>query len=115
MRIALLVTHLLGTGHLKRASSLADGFVRAGHEAIVLSGGFPAPNASPKLATLIQLSPIRSDENFRVLYGEDGEATSELSTTRRIEIGETLTGFAPDMLITELFPFGRRKLAAEFD
>jgi len=115
MRVALLVTHLLGTGHLKRASLIADGFVRAGHEAIVLSGGFPAPNASPDLATLIQLSPIRSDASFRALYGEDGEATSDLLAQRRIEIGETLTGFAPDMLITELFPFGRRKLAAEFE
>ncbi len=115
MRIAILVTHLLGTGHLKRASLIADGFMRAGHEAIVLSGGFPAPNASPDLATLIQLTPIRSDASFKALYGENGEATSDLLAQRRIEIGETLTGFAPDMLVTELFPFGRRKLAAEFE
>ena len=115
MRVAILVTHLLGTGHLKRASLLADGFVQAGHDAIVLSGGFPAPNASPKNATLIQLTPVRSDATFSALYGENGEATPALLAQRKIEIGETLTGFAPDMLITELFPFGRRKLAAEFE
>lgn len=115
MRVAILVTHLLGTGHLKRASLLADGFVEAGHDAIVLSGGFPAPNASPKNASFIQLSPVRSDAAFSALYGESGKATPSLLAQRKIEIGETLTGFAPDMLITELFPFGRRKLAAEFE
>ena len=115
MRIALLVTHLLGTGHLKRASLLADGFVRAGHEATVISGGFPAPNANPDLASLVQLSPVRSDASFSALYGEDGEATAALYAQRRIEIGESLTGISPDMLITELFPFGRRKLAPEYE
>lgn len=115
MRVAILVTHLLGTGHLKRASLIADGFAYAGHEALVISGGFPAPNAAPGLAPLIQLSPIRSDADFSTLYGEDGEATAALYGQRRLEIGEAITGFAPDMLITELFPFGRRKLAAEFE
>ncbi len=115
MRVAILVTHLLGTGHLKRASLLADGFVEADHEAIVISGGFPALNASPELATLIQLSPIRSDASFSILLGEEGEATAGLLGQRRFEIGEAITGFAPDMLVTELFPFGRRKLAREFE
>jgi len=115
MRIAILVTHLLGTGHLKRASLIADGFARAGHEAIVISGGFPARHARPELATLVQLSGIRSDTSFSALYCEEGLATPALYARRRIEIGETLGGFAPDMLITELFPFGRRKLAAEFE
>jgi len=116
MRVALLVTHLLGTGHLKRSSLLADGFTQAGHEAIVLSGGFPAPNASPNLATLIQLSPVRSDAQFSALYGEDGSKIgAALLAQRKIEIVEALTGFSPDILITELFPFGRRKLAAEFE
>lgn len=115
MRVAFLVTHLLGTGHLKRASLLADGFVRAGHEAVVISGGFPAPNASPELATLVQVSPLRSDADFRLLYGENGEATPALFGQRRMEIGESITGLSPDLLITELFPFGRRKLAGEFE
>lgn len=116
MRVALLVTHLLGTGHLKRASLLADGFVRAGHEAIVLSGGFPAPNASPKQANLVQLSPIRSDASFSKLYDEhDNETSTALFAQRDTEIAEALAAFAPDMLITELFPFGRRKLAREFE
>ena len=116
MKIALLVTHLLGTGHLKRASLLADGFVRAGHEAIVLSGGFPARNASPDVAGLVQLRPVRSDASFSRLYGDDGsEASAALFAQRKTEIAEALTGFTPDMLITELFPFGRRKLAREFE
>lgn len=115
MRVAILVTHLLGTGHMQRASLIADGFIRAGHEAIVLSGGFPAPHAAPRLAALVQLSPLRSDMSFSALYGEDGVADDALLRKRHMEIGETLIGFAPDMLITELFPFGRRKLAAEFE
>jgi len=90
--------------------------MRAGHDAVVISGGFPATNASPDLAKLVQLSPIRSDVNFSKLFGEDGnEVDSALFARRQTEIDEALTGFGPDMLVTELFPFGRRKLAHEFE
>ena len=116
MRIGFLVTHLLGTGHLARTGALADAFAAAGHDALVLSGGLPAPLAAPKAAALRQLPPLRSDAGFTALLdAEDREAGPDLLAARIREIGTTLYAFAPEVLVTELFPFGRRKLAVEFE
>ena len=117
MRIAILVTHLLGTGHLNRASLIADGFAAARHEALVLSGGMPAPNAMPQRAEFLQLPPLRADSGaFAYLVDEAGETVGDtLLNARRNTIETTLRDLEPHMLITELFPFGRRKLAGEFE
>ena len=115
MRVAFLVTHLLGTGHLARTGQIADAFAQAGHDAVVLSGGMVAPLAAPKIARLQQLTPVRSDATFKALYDEAGQVAAPALFDRRIdEIRIALREFAPDVLVTELFPFGRRKLAAEF-
>jgi len=116
MRIAFLVTHLLGTGHLARTARLADAFAQAGHDAVVLSGGMPAPLAAPKIARLQQLAPVRSDEAFTALFDPDGTVIDDAYLAARIaDIREALSSFDPHVLVTELFPFGRRKLAAEFE
>ena len=117
MRVAILVTHLLGSGHLSRALALAEGVAAAGSEALLISGGRPAPQLIPKAARLLQLPPVASDGvNFRRLLDEDGAPVSEaLLTARRAMLLDALETFAPDALVTELFPFGRRVLAAEFE
>ena len=116
MKIAFLVTHLLGTGHLARTSKIADAFARAGHEALVLSGGRAAPLAAPKTARLLQLPPVHSDATFTALYEDSGTPASEALLRARIgAIRDALHAYAPDVLVTELFPFGRRKLTAEFE
>ena len=116
MRIVFLVTHLLGTGHLARIAQIADAFANAGHEALVLSGGMPAPLAAPKIARLQQLPAVHSDATFTALSDAAGDIAGEMVFAARIEaIRVTVRDFAPDVLVTELFPFGRRKLATEFE
>lgn len=117
MRIAILVTHLLGTGHLKRAGMIADGFAAAGHDAVVISGGRDAPNAAPRLAELVPLSAIAaSGPDFAGLIdGLGAPASDALLSERRDRIAAFVRAFRPQMLITELFPFGRRKLRTEFE
>lgn len=116
MRIAILVSHLLGTGHLKRASLIADGIVEAGHEAVVISGGLPAPNANPARAEMIQIPPVRTDSvAFTGLIDSEGNVAGEALMRARSEaIRCALAEFRPQLFVTELFPFGRRKLADEF-
>ena len=43
MKVMIVVTHLLGTGHLSRALTLGRAFVQDGHDTFVISGGMPAP------------------------------------------------------------------------
>lgn len=119
MRVLIAVTHLLGTGHLARATALAEAFAAAGHEALIVSGGMPAPHLAPGTpgAEIAQLPPLCSDGvNFTRLLDADGQVADDgYLAARRTVLLDALDRFAPDALITELFPFGRRVLADEFE
>lgn len=121
MRLLIAVTHLLGTGHLSRALALAEAFTARGWRVDVASGGRPAPHLAPNPtgggATLHQLPALASDgADFATLLGADGTpADAGLFAARQAMLTGLLDSLRPDVLITELFPFGRRALAAEFD
>lgn len=116
MRVAFLVTHLLGTGHLARALTLGRAFSAAGHEAHVVSGGMPVPNLPTDGVTLHQLAPVSSDGvDFSRLLDSQGMPVDEAYLTRRrADCLGALDALRPDVLVTELYPFGRRILKAEF-
>ncbi len=116
MKVMIVVTHLLGTGHLSRALTLGRAFVQDGHETFVVSGGMPAPQLDSTGMTLLGLPPLRSDgtDFTRLLTQADEVAGETYLKAREVALVEAIRSFAPDVLITELFPFGRRSLAAEF-
>ncbi|MBD3664571.1 glycosyltransferase family protein [Sulfitobacter aestuariivivens] len=116
MKVMIVVTHLLGTGHLARALTLARAYLKAGHPATVVSGGVPAPQLSAQDVAVLQLPPLRSDGvDFKTLLTADGdEAGEDYHSARRNALLTALGDIAPDLLITELFPFGRRMLRREF-
>lgn len=116
MNVLIVVTHLLGTGHLARALNLARAYGAAGHDATVVSGGMQAPQLNSDGVTVLQLPPLRSDGvDFARLLDQDGAlAGPEVYDARRAMLMDHLQDLQPDVLITELFPFGRRTLKAEF-
>lgn len=117
MKLMIVVTHLLGTGHLSRALALADAFAGRGWSVDVVSGGRPAPHLGSGGAALYQLPPLASDgADFATLLTADGRpADAGTFAVRRAMLTGLLDSLRPDVLLTELFPFGRRALAAEFD
>lgn len=117
MKLLIAVTHLLGTGHLSRALALAEAFATRGWSVDVVSGGRPAPHLGSGGATLHQLPPLASDgADFATLLAADGHpADAALFAARQAMLTGLLDSLRPDVLVTELFPFGRRALAAEFD
>ncbi|CUH98790.1 glycosyltransferase family protein [Leisingera aquaemixtae] len=116
MKVLIAVTHLLGTGHLSRALTLARAFSAARHRVQVASGGFPAPQLNAEGVEVIQLPPLRSDGvDFTRLLDADGSLAGEAYLTRRKDaLCAALHRLQPDVLITELYPFGRRSLRQEF-
>lgn len=113
--VLISVTHLLGTGHLSRALTLARAFAAAGHDAHVASGGMPAPNLSTDGVTLHQMPPVKSDGvNFTTLLTDIGLADDAYLAQRKQAGLDLLHSLSPDVLITELYPFGRRVLKGEF-
>ncbi|KUP94453.1 glycosyltransferase family protein [Tritonibacter horizontis] len=116
MKVLIAVTHLLGTGHLSRALTLGRAFAAAGHQVTVCSGGFPAPQLATTGVTFAQLPPLRSDGvAFSRLLDETGAlATAAYHADRRARLVTCVTALHPDVVITELYPFGRRALRDEF-
>lgn len=114
MKVLIVVTHLLGTGHLSRALTLGRAFAQTGHQVTLASGGMPVPHLDHSGVTLKQLPPLRSDgTDFTRLLTADGAADDTYLERRTQDLLDCLA-FGPDLVITELFPFGRRILRSEF-
>ena len=116
MKVMIVVTHLLGVGHLARASALGRALARAGHRVTLVSGGAPAPNVPLDGIDVVQLPPLAArGADFKTLYAADGNvAGPETYAVRQQMLLMTARDLQPDAVIIELFPFGRRQLAAEF-
>jgi predicted glycosyltransferase len=116
LRILIAVTHLLGAGHLTRAAALARAFARAGHGTTLVSGGMPARLVASDGVDFVQLPPIRTvGTDFKGLLDETGAPVNAARLgARRDQLLAALESVRPDVVITELFPFGRRVLADEF-
>jgi len=109
------VQHLLGIGHLKRAATLAGALAREGFEVTLASGGMPVENIVPPQVRLLQLPPASAeDASFRHLVDDSGRRVDEAWREKRKSILlESYASCAPDVLLVELFPFGRRQLGFE--
>ncbi len=116
-RVAFLCCHLSGTGHLVRTLALARATVTAGARVLVVGGGRPLDHIDLKGIGFLQLPPVQvPDFDFSTLRTPDGAVADEAYlAARRSTLQEALTSFRPDALVTELFPLGRRILAAEFE
>lgn len=115
-RVLFVVNHLMGAGHLARVLNLGRAFRDDGYDTHVLSGGFPVPQFDTTGMTLHQMPPIKSDgANFsRLLTLEDTPVHDDYHASRVTKALETLHNVQPDILIIELFPFGRRNLKQEY-
>ena len=112
-RVTILVTHLLGTGHLSRSLVLVRALRDAGLSPQLISGGMPTGHLDLSGVDFVQLPPVRSDgASFTRLLDSNGDpVAAEFMQTRIRMLEDTLRSNPPDVLITELFPFGRRILA----
>lgn len=116
-RILFWVQHLLGIGHLKRTTTLARALARAGFDVTVVSGGFPVPGLRLGDARLVQLPAVRAiDVYFKDLRTEgDHPIDDAWREQRRAALMDAADAIRPDIVLTELFPFGRRQLAFELE
>lgn len=115
-RVMIYVQHLLGVGHLHRVAAIARAFARHGWETLLVSGGMPDPTLHGLEGVRFeQLPPARAkDASFRILLDETGtQVTDEWRAMRIQKLQDIFDRFAPDALLTELFPFGRRPMRFE--
>lgn len=114
-RVFFYVQHLLGIGHLRRAATLARAMVGGGLDVLVVSGGAPLPDLDLGGARLHQLPPVRAaDARLKELAHLDGTLLDDVFRARRARLLlDLFEAEAPDILLTEQFPFGRTQLRFE--
>lgn len=114
-RVLFYVQHLQGVGHLYRAARIARAMTAAGLVVDLVSGGRPVPGLNAGGATLHQLAPLQCpDGDFANLRDSRGDPVDEAFKDRRREALLALfRESAPDAIIIEAFPFGRRQMGFE--
>lgn len=114
-RCLFWVQSLLGAGHLRRALLLAEAFAARGAAVTLVNGGRPGGWTTPAGVDLVQLPPVAAgEEGFGRLVDAGGaDVTAALWADRRDRLFSLLTQTAPHVVLTEMFPFGRRAFRVE--
>ena len=114
-RLMIYVQNLLGIGHLRRAAGISRAAVERGFDVRFVFGGFPIKDLNIGEARFYQVPPVRSlDGDFKTLVDENNnEITNLWRDKRRKLLLDLFEKIQPQILLTELFPFGRRQFRFE--
>jgi predicted glycosyltransferase len=115
LRVFFYVQHLLGIGHLVRASRIAQALQASGHAVTLVTGGSTVQGFPPQGVTQVQLPAVLASNNgFSSLSDIDGNPVDSAFEQRRTSLLlEAFAEAAPDVVIIEAFPFGRRQMRFE--
>ena len=114
-RVLFYVQHLLGIGHLARASRIAAALDDNAFDVTVVTGGMPVAGFPGPSVRTVALPPVTAgDQQFSGLADGDGNPVDEAFLARRRDLLlATLRDVRPDVVIIEAFPFGRRQMRFE--
>ena len=109
------VQHLLGIGHLARASRIARAMVAEGLRVTLVTGGMPVAGFPGPGIHHIALPPVAASSiAFAGLSDEHGVPVDQAFLDRRRDL--LIAAFhaaKPDIVMTEAFPFGRKQVKFE--
>ena len=114
-RLFFWVQHLLGIGHLRRAAALARAIADDGFAVTIASGGPAVPELDPGPVDFVQLPAARAtDSSFSTIVDESGNKLDDTWwTIRRLALARAFERARPDIVMIELYPFGRRAFRTE--
>ena len=114
-RVFFYVQHLLGIGHLARASRISAALAEDGFDVTVVAGGVPVSGFPGPLVRVVSLPTVTAgDEGFSGLVDIEGRPVDDAFKERRLEVLlQAFRDCGPDIVILEAFPFGRRQMRFE--
>lgn len=113
-RVFFYVQHLLGIGHLARASRIAAALVEDGFAVTLVTGGLPVKGFPGPGIEHVELPPVATGVEFAGLAQVDGTPVDKAFEEARTKmLLEAFHRVKPDVVITEAFPFGRRQVRFE--
>ena len=112
-RLLFYCQHSVGLGHLVRSMNLADGL--AGEFDVTLLNGGPWPSELPQPASvdIVHLPALGLDRSYALVSRDDRFTVEEAVRIRRSRIQQAYRDTSPDVVLIELFPFGRKKFMPE--
>jgi predicted glycosyltransferase len=104
--------HAMGMGHLVRSLALADALSQSFRVVLLNGGELPSCLSLPRTVEIINLPPLRladgqlisCDNRYSVERAQDARLDQILRVFRRL---------SPEVLLIELYPFGRKKFEFE--
>ena len=106
--------HILGIGHLVRSMEIVRGLVADFQICFVNGGKAIAGFEVPAGVEVVNLPAIETDAEFESLsVVDDSRSLEEVQEFRKNQLLDIFNSFQPDVLIVELFPFGRRRFSFE--
>jgi predicted glycosyltransferase len=114
-RLLFHVQHLLGIGHLRRAAALTRGLTDGGFRVTVAAGGAAVPGIDFGAAEVVALPAAHvADGGFATILDAAGRPVDDAWwAARRAALQALFEDRAPQILLIELFPFGRRAFRRE--
>lgn len=115
-RLLFYFLHLLGVGHVYRAKRLIEGFARHGISVDIIYGGEPI-DETYAADSIYYLPPIRAeDASYKTtLDNNHTPITPNYMSARKALLLKHFETLAPDMILIEAFPFGRRVVRDELN
>lgn len=112
-KIMFYCQHVSGMGHFIRSMEIVRGL--KDFDVCFLSGGEVAWDFElPPSVEMVNLPPIRFDEDFKDIQSVDNLLNlNEVKEVRKERLLCEFERVRPDIIIFELFPFGRRKFTFE--
>ena len=112
-RILFYSQHVLGFGHLVRSIEILRGL--GDFEVCFVNGGTGVADLPmPADVQVVQLPPLESNADFTDLRQHDDEQSlDDIKSKRTNMLLDVYEQFAPDVMMFELFPFGRTQFGFE--
>ncbi|NDJ16444.1 glycosyltransferase family protein [Myxacorys almedinensis] len=113
-RLMFYCQHILGMGHLVRSMEIVRGLTPTFQVCFINGGEIINGFAIPDGIEIVNLPAIKTDSEFRTLQAVDSnQDLAILQEVRKTQLLAVFKQFQPDVLMVELFPFGRRKFSFE--
>jgi predicted glycosyltransferase len=113
MKIVFYCQHVLGIGHFFRSLEICRALHR--HQVILVTGGPRVDVDLPGHVREVRLPALEMDHDFKALRAGAGADLDTIRQQRRDRLRCLLESEQPDLLLVELYPFGRKAFRFEID
>lgn len=113
-KILFYCQHILGMGHLVRSMEIVRGLVEDFQVCFINGGEVVEGFQVPPSIEVVNIPAIKTDPEFQELRAVDPQQSLEVvQEIRKEQLLNVFAQFQPNILIVELFPFGRRRFSFE--